>query len=45
MEKNARIGHLYGIADGEILQEGGPEVIFCMDQFGPLNLQPIRRQR
>jgi hypothetical protein len=34
-------GHLYAIADGEVIPEGGePEVIFCADEFGPLNLQP-----
>jgi hypothetical protein len=39
--KKARVEHLYAIADGEIVAEPGePEVIFCMDEFGPLNLQP-----
>jgi transposase len=39
--KKARVEHLYAIADGEITSEPGePEVIFCMDEFGPLNLQP-----
>jgi transposase len=39
--KKARAGHLYAIADGEITPEPGePEVIFCVDEFGPLNLQP-----
>ena len=39
--KKARIEHLYAIADREITrQEGDPEVIFCVDEFGPLNLQP-----
>jgi transposase len=39
--KKARVEHLYAIADGEVLPEvGEPEVIFCMDEFGPLNLQP-----
>ncbi len=37
--KKARVEHLYAIADGEVLpEEGEPEVIFCMDEFGPLNL-------
>jgi transposase len=40
-EKKARIEHLYAIADGEVVPEPGePEVIFCVDEFGPLNLQP-----
>lgn len=39
--KKARIEHLYAIADGEVVPEPGePTVIFCMDEFGPLNLQP-----
>ncbi|HEV8274437.1 MAG TPA: hypothetical protein VGQ26_01910, partial [Streptosporangiaceae bacterium] len=39
--KKARIEHLYAIADGEVIPEPGePEVIFCVDEFGPLNLQP-----
>ena len=39
--KKARIEHLYAIADGEIVPDPGePEVIFCVDEFGPLNLQP-----
>ncbi|MFE2943022.1 IS630 family transposase [Streptomyces sp. NPDC059255] len=39
--KKARVEHLYAIADGEVVpEEGEPEVIFCMDEFGPLNLQP-----
>ncbi len=39
--KKARIEHLYAIADGETVPEPGePEVIFCVDEFGPLNLQP-----
>ncbi|MBB4987102.1 IS630 family transposase [Streptomyces nymphaeiformis] len=39
--KKARVEHLYAIADGEVIpEEGEPEVIFCMDEFGPLNLQP-----
>lgn len=39
--KKARFEHLYAIADGEVIpEEGEPEVVFCMDGFGPLNLQP-----
>jgi transposase len=39
--KKARVEHLYAIADGEVVAEPGePEVIFCMDEFGALNLQP-----
>nr|WP_230989807.1 helix-turn-helix domain-containing protein [Streptomyces luteolifulvus] len=39
--KNARIEHLYAIADGEVIpEEVEPEVVLCMDEFGPLNLQP-----
>nr|WP_240678289.1 helix-turn-helix domain-containing protein [Streptomyces griseoviridis] len=39
--KKARVEHLYAIADGEVLPAPGePEAVFCMDEFGPLNLQP-----
>lgn len=39
--KKARVEHLYAIADGEVVPEDGePEVVFCLDEFGPLNLQP-----
>ncbi len=39
--KKARVEHLYAIADREVIpEEGEPEVIFCVDEFGPLNLQP-----
>jgi transposase len=39
--KKARVEHLYAIADGEVIPEPGePEVVFCLDEFGPLNLQP-----
>jgi transposase len=39
--KKARIEHLHAIADREVIPEPGePEVIFCVDEFGPLNLQP-----
>lgn len=36
-----RIERLYAIADGEAgPREGEPEVVICLDEFGPLNLQP-----
>ena len=36
--KKTRIKHLYAIADHEVIPEPGePEVIFCVDEFGPLN--------
>ena len=39
--KKARVEHLYAIADREVVPEPGePQVIFCVDEFGPLNLQP-----
>jgi hypothetical protein len=39
--KKVRIGQLYVIADREATPgDGDPEVIFCVDEFGPLNLQP-----
>nr|WP_253208517.1 helix-turn-helix domain-containing protein [Streptomyces sp. YPW6] len=39
--KKARVEHLYAIADGEVIPEDWePEVVFCMDEFGPLNLMP-----
>lgn len=39
--KQARMEHLYAIANREVIPEPGePEVIFCVDEFGPLNLQP-----
>jgi hypothetical protein len=39
--KKARIEHLYAIADGEVIPAPGePQVIFCVDEFGPLNLPP-----
>jgi hypothetical protein len=39
--KKVRVEHLYAIADGEVIPEDGePEVTFCLDEFGPLNLQP-----
>ena len=40
-EKKARVEQLYAIADRETAPaEGDPEVVFCVDEFGPLNLQP-----
>ncbi|MFB7966619.1 IS630 family transposase [Streptomyces rubiginosohelvolus] len=39
--KKARVEHLYAIADREVMPEGGePDVVFCLDEFGPLNLMP-----
>ena len=39
--KKARVEHLYAVADGEVIPvPGEPGVIFCMDEFGPLGLQP-----
>lgn len=39
--KKNRILELYAIADGKAIPgEGDPTVIVCMDEFGPLNLQP-----
>jgi len=39
--KKARVEHLYAIADREAIAEPGePQVVFCVDEFGPLNLQP-----
>jgi transposase len=39
--KKARVEHLYSIADGEVIPDHGePEVVLCLDEFGPLNLQP-----
>ncbi len=40
-EKKARVEQLYAIADREAAPgDGDPEVIYCVDEFGPLNLQP-----
>ena len=40
-EKKARVEHMYAVADREMNPaEGDPEVIFCVDELGPLNLQP-----
>ncbi len=39
--KKNRILELYDIADGKARPgEGDPTVVMCMDEFGPLNLQP-----
>ncbi|WSI21576.1 transposase [[Kitasatospora] papulosa] len=39
--QKARVEHLYAIADGEVIPEDDePEVVFCTDEFGPLNLIP-----
>jgi transposase len=39
--KTTRIEHLYAIADRTVTPGAGdPQVIFCVDEFGPLNLQP-----
>ncbi len=40
-EKKARVEQLYAIADREAVpQDGDPQVVLCVDEFGPLNLQP-----
>ena len=39
--KKARVELLYAIADREVAPgPGDPEVVICVDEFGPLNLQP-----
>jgi transposase len=39
--KKARIEHLYAIADRTVKPGAGdPAVVFCVDELGPLNLQP-----
>lgn len=39
--KKNRILELYAIADGTRMpKKGDPTVVICMDEFGPLNLQP-----
>ena len=39
--KKNRILHLYSLMDGAAdVLDGDPEVVICMDEFGPLNLQP-----
>jgi transposase len=43
--KKARIEQLYAIADREITPaDGDPQIVFCVDEFGPLNLQPRPRR-
>lgn len=35
--KKARVEHLYAIVDREVIPDDGePEVVFCLDEFGPL---------
>jgi transposase len=39
--KKNRVLHLYDLADGTAQPNpGDPSVVICMDEFGPLNLQP-----
>lgn len=39
--KKNRVLELYDLADGKAKPgRGDPTVVFCMDEFGPLNLQP-----
>jgi transposase len=39
--KKARIEHLYAIADRKATPgPGDPQAVICVDEFGPLNLQP-----
>jgi hypothetical protein len=39
--KKNRILHLYGLMDGTVdAQPGDPDAVVCVDEFGPLNLQP-----
>src|SRR5262249_41782588 len=39
--KKARIEHLYAIADRKVTTgPGDPHAVICVDEFGPLNLQP-----
>jgi hypothetical protein len=39
--KKARVERLYAIADGEMVpDEDEPQVIWRLDEFGPLNLMP-----
>jgi transposase len=39
--KKNRVLHLYGLMDGtDDVEEGDPDVVICVDEFGPLNLQP-----
>jgi hypothetical protein len=42
--KQNRLLHLYGLMDGTCdVAPGDPEVVLCLDEFGPLNLQPPSR--
>jgi hypothetical protein len=39
--KKNRVLYLYGLMDGTTdVLDGDPEVVICIDEFGPLNLQP-----
>ena len=39
--KKNRVLKLYAIADGRVDPgPGDPTVVICLDEFGPLNLQP-----
>jgi transposase len=39
--KKARVEHLYAIAGRDVAPgPGDPQVVICVDEFGPLNLQP-----
>jgi Winged helix-turn helix len=39
--KKNRILHLYGLMDGTVdAQPGDPDAVVCVDEFGPLKLQP-----
>src|SRR6185437_13463125 len=39
--KKATAERLYAIADGEVVPDADePQVIWCLDEFGPLNLMP-----
>jgi transposase len=40
-DKKNRVLPLYGLMDGTCdVQAGDPDVVICVDEFGPLNLQP-----
>jgi transposase len=39
--KTNRLLHLYGLMDGTCdVEPGDPDVVVCVDEFGPLNLKP-----
>src|SRR6266540_3709457 len=39
--KKNRVLELYDLADGKVQRRSGdPDVVICVDEFGPLNLQP-----